>query len=142
MTVIAWDGKSVAVDKQGNFGELRQATTKFKKLPTGEVLLWGGTAENGIAMADWYARGADPKDFPPEQRTDSWSRLVVVAKDKVLHYEQMPIPQRIEDSFCAWGSGRDFALGALAMGADARKAVEVACRFCTSCGIGIDVIEL
>lgn len=34
----------------------------------------------------------------------------------------------------AWGSGRDFALGALSMGATAKEAAQIACKHSTTCG--------
>lgn len=40
-----------------------------------------------------------------------------------------------------YGEGRDFAYGALEMGANAIKAVEVASKYCISCGMGIDVLS-
>jgi ATP-dependent protease HslVU (ClpYQ) peptidase subunit len=52
------------------------------------------------------------------------------------------VRQVVEDPFMAWGSGRDFALGAMAMGATAREAVAVACRFNVYCGNGIDAFDL
>jgi ATP-dependent protease HslVU (ClpYQ) peptidase subunit len=66
--------------------------------------------------------------------------IVVPPKGKPFYFEQLPFKQIIEEKFAAWGSGRDFALGALAKGADAIEAVRIASRFCTSCGMGIDSI--
>lgn len=37
---------------------------------------------------------------------------------------------------------RDYAYGALAMGADAVRAVEVACEYDNGCGMGIDVLTI
>ena len=48
----------------------------------------------------------------------------------------------IEDRFHAWGSGRDFAMGAMQVGVDAVEAVRVANRHCVSCGNGIDHFDL
>ena len=46
------------------------------------------------------------------------------------------------NGFVARGSGRDFALAAMAMGASAYEAVEIAARFDASTGDGIDEISL
>ena len=40
----------------------------------------------------------------------------------------------------AW-DGKTLALGAMAAGADAKKAVEIACEYNLYCGGGIDVVE-
>ena len=41
-----------------------------------------------------------------------------------------------------WGDGQEVAMGALAMGADAIKAVEITSKYCDSCGCGIDAYNL
>lgn len=54
------------------------------------------------------------------------------------------MPVRIKPvvkAFHAIGSGRGEALGAMAMGADARRAVEIASRLNVGCGLGVDVIR-
>ncbi len=47
-----------------------------------------------------------------------------------------------EAKYLCIGRGRDFAFGALAMGADAYKAVMIACLYESSCGMGIDTLTL
>lgn len=42
----------------------------------------------------------------------------------------------------AWGSGRDYAMGAMARGANAKEAAEIAMRFDNGCGMGIDVVSV
>jgi len=46
------------------------------------------------------------------------------------------------NSFMAWGSGRDYAMGAMEMGADARRAVEVTNVHSTDCGFGVEAYDL
>lgn len=87
MTVVAWDGKSLAVDKQATCADMRMTTTKACRLQQGDV----------VAL--------------------------------------------VFDRFMAWGSGRDFAMGAMEMGASAYRAVEVAIRHSTGCGYGIDLFD-
>lgn len=47
-----------------------------------------------------------------------------------------------EAGIYVFGSGRDFALGALAMGASAYEAVKAAITFDITCGIGVDTLTL
>lgn len=98
----------------------------------------------GQIMANWYEAGADLEKYPICQRDkDDWSRLIVVKpRGLVVVYEQWPTGFHPEDKFLAFGSGRDYAMGAMAMGADARRAVEIASHFCTSCGMGVDALTL
>ena len=48
----------------------------------------------------------------------------------------------MEGPFCAIGSGRDFALAAMALGHSAIEAVTVAGRFDTASGNGFDALPL
>lgn len=94
-------------------------------------------------MARWFEEGADREKWPKcQDKDDTWCRLIVVNGLGAFFYERLPVEIRVEDSFMAWGSGRDFALGAMACGKSACEAVEVACKFDTGCGNGIDAIVL
>ena len=142
MTIIAYDGKCLAVDKAAVISDMRHKVTKIKKTKSGTILAWCGSNEYGLILCRWYQNGADPDKWPEFQRDENWVRLVVVENGKVFYYEQEPEPQFIEDRFFAWGSGRDFAMGALAMGATAEQAVEIASRYNIYCGLGCDVIQI
>lgn len=122
-------------------------TTKLRRVQVGghieEVLAWTGDQDAGELLAQWYAAGADVAKWPECQKDKEWwCRLLVFDRNGARMYERLPVSVKIEDRFCAWGSGRDFALAALHLGRSAREAVEVACLFETGCGNGIDVIEL
>lgn len=144
MSVIAWDGKSLAADRQCTTADLRALVSKIRRLSDGTVLAWTGKHEMGLALARWYEEGADRAKWPKFQEDkEDWCRLIVATNSgRVIFYEQLPEPQEVLDTFMAWGSGRDFAIGAMGMGADARTAVEIASRFSVGCGYGVDVFEL
>lgn len=142
MTVIAWDGKTLAADKQGTSCGLKITLTKIKKLENGAVVAWTGKNEHGIELSRWYLDGADPEKWPAYQGTEDWTRLIVADKGKVFSFEQRPVPQPVEDPIQAWGCGRDFALGAMALGANAVGAVEIASRFADGCGMGVDAFDV
>lgn len=139
MSVIAWDGKVVAADRQATGGEMRRATKKIRRIGTGEILACTGDEAGGLEMMRWYEDGADRAKWPAAQNTDRWTRLIVIDRRGARVYEQACEPIIIRKPFMAWGSGRDFAMGAMAVGADARRAVQVANRFNCYCGMGIDV---
>ena len=93
-------------------------------------------------MVTWYLDGANPEKLPKFQEGDGWAQLVVATPEECFYLEDTAEKIKVEGEYMAWGSGRDFAMGALAMGADAKQAVEVACRFSVSCGMGVDVADL
>lgn len=140
MTVIAWDGKTIAADRQVTTNDMRSSTTKLRRLPSGEVIASTGDVCLGRTLMDWYEGGADPAAYPKFQN-EEWARLIVVGANGLRYFERYPAAVLCEDQYIAFGSGRDFAMGAMAMGADARRAVEVASQFSTGCGLGCDTMQ-
>lgn len=142
MSVVAWDGKVIAADRQGTIAEMRVVSSKMRRTAEA-VLAWTGNQECGLALADWYERGASKDAWPKFQDDmDRWTRLIVADMHGIRYYEQEPVPQYVQQPFIAFGSGRDFAMGAMAMGASAERAVQVASEFCVSCGMGVEVMEV
>jgi ATP-dependent protease HslVU (ClpYQ) peptidase subunit len=149
MTVIVWDGETLAADKQATENGVLHTITKIRKVAKGKYKGWllgnAGSAASGQMMMDWFEVGADPRTFPYEnQKTEGLcAYLIAISPQGVIHrYEHLPIPIIFEDEFYAIGSGKDMAIGALAMGADAATAVQVVCTYETDCGVGIDVLPL
>lgn len=139
MSVVVWDGKTMAADKRACVGELAVQVAKAWRVRDGVVLAVTGDAGPGQMLVDWWVSGADPAKWPAVQATDNWTRLIVWEPgQRPYSYEQHPAKLHFEHPFMAWGSGRDYALGALAMGATARQAVEIASRFNIYCGNGVD----
>lgn len=143
MTVIAWDGKTLAADRQMTWAEMRSTVCKLRKLPNGEVLGVTGNSARAVVVLKWYEDGADPEKWPQCQTEADYARLIVARPGgKLVYFDWLPIEQIIIDPFMAFGVGRDFALGALAMGATAVQAVEAASKHCNTCGMGVDAFEV
>ena len=143
MTVIAWDGKSIAADKRATNYGLHRKTTKLRKLSNGQVIAWVGDQDCGMALSKWYDEGANPDKWPKFQgEKERWAQLIVAHGHRCWQYEREPFAVLVEDPFSAWGSGRDYALAAMLLGKSAKEAVEIASLFDTGCGDGVDVIEL
>ncbi|MGL4648756.1 MAG: hypothetical protein ACRC1H_05060, partial [Caldilineaceae bacterium] len=110
MSVIAWDGKTLAADKRASMGTLYRTTTKAFHL--GDALAaYAGDADAGEEILQWFKDGRDPARFPPTQRDrDTWAGLLIVWADGSLwKYERTPYPLRFPPQLFAIGSGRDFA---------------------------------
>jgi hypothetical protein len=141
MTVIAWDGRTLAADKRATSGGgIARTVTKIER-HGGSLLAITGCWDTGAEMREWFKAGADPERFPAKAREDR-STLIVIDADGIRTWAIGPHPMRIEEPRCCWGSGRDYAEAAMFLGHDARKAVEVACHFQTDCGNGIDTLTL
>ncbi len=73
--------------------------------------------------------------------------LVITPEGRVLKYEKSPYPMNFtesakEDGWYVFGSGRDYAIGALATGASIVEALEVTMKYCSGCGLGYDIFTL
>ena len=143
MTTIAFKGGIMAADKQAtSSGCSHGKMTKIFKLD-GHLIGVAGDGHACMEMVRWFNNGAKEDDFPEIQKSEDNGMLMVVTPEKVItFYEKSPLPLIYENDFAAMGSGRDFALGAMASGLGATEAVEVACRFDIYSGNGIDWLAL
>lgn len=138
MTVIAWDGTTLAVDSLSISSGLTGTATKLHAIEHGPFrgLVTGcGYSRNIAAMRHWFERGLDGADFPDLGDERNEATLVTVDwRGRVCEYTGSPYA--IEESTVpyAWGSGDALAIGAMEMGATAVEAVEVACRRSSECG--------
>jgi len=120
----------VTVDSEGG------GSRKFKceKLYRREVPKLGeciiglaGGSFDGLVFLDWLVTG----DVDAPQRLLDGAAdftALVLSKEGLFEYDLWCRPDRVLEKFYAVGSGAKAALGAMHMGADAKKAVEIACR--------------
>lgn len=146
MTVIVWDGKTLAGDRQSSAGGMRHTVRKVHRIVDEKqgVFLVGG-AGSGVEVSEfmaWLCDGSDPAAFPLALRDDKCDSMVIVITPdkKCLSYEDSPYPVEILDRCYAIGSGRDYAMATLHLGFDIKRAVEVACELNTGCGLGVDMV--
>lgn len=142
MTVIAWDGRTLAADKRCSYGNSVRTVTKIRRLADGRLAGIAGSGAAGEAVIAWLNAGSGPHYYPEIQKSDDHASVLVIERDgSVLEYSKTAHPERYEDKFIAIGSGRDFAVAAMHCGRTAVEAVELACQLDTGCGNGIDVLR-
>lgn len=143
MTVIAWDGRTLAADKQSTIQGLGFTVTKIFRVPDGLVGFMG-SASHVAALLPWFCGDRDPMAWPqPHAPNESADVLHITAAGiQVYCGTNGPRPEKLEDRFVAMGAGRDYAMAAMFLGHDARRAVEVACALDIHCGKGIDTLTL
>lgn len=143
MTVIAWDGKTLAADKRALHSGLIMTCTKVRKIRDHLVGVCGDYGPS-LMLMKWFEDGCDPKDWPECQKDkDRWSGIMVITPErKIIKYEQDPIGFMIEDKMHAVGSGRDFALMAMRLGKTAEEAIRLTFEFESGCGNGVDALML
>jgi len=144
MTVIAWDGKTLAADRQcGNNGTI-EAITKIWRV-RGHLLAGDGSAYLAKAMLQWWTDGAKPKDYPTAMwEANEGCYFWIITPDGVLSEfsTKFPIGIAVDAQPMAIGSGRRCALAVMHMGGDARKAIEVTSAIDVDCGQGMDILTL
>lgn len=143
MTVIAWDGTTLAADKRTSFGTEFTTATKIRRI-NGSLVGCAGDTALCAAMIAWAERGYVVDEFPNGQkdRATCVSMIVIRPDGALLHYGSEPYPFIVEDKTYTIGSGSPFASAAMHLGCDARRAVEVACALDINCGNGIDTLTL
>lgn len=139
MTVIAYRNGIIAADQQASYGNVKRTVSKLFRLENGEVIGFTGTSSAAMELLAWYRAGAKKEDWPQAmQDTDDWAQMIVAYPGGCRWYDKRPYPQEVQDPFTAWGCGAEFAMGAMAMGADAVKAVQIAIEYCDGCGGSVD----
>lgn len=141
MTIIAWDGTTLAADKQVTCNDLKKTITKIFKTDLGLIGV-SGVMNMGMAIKTWLLEGAIAELYP-EISNEPYTQLILINKEhQLITYQGCGYPLLIEDKIFAMGSGRDFAYMAMYLGKTAKEAVELTNLFNASCGMGIDTLTL
>jgi len=135
MTVIAYRGGVLAADSM----EVREEHLKMlnsKKAIKKLGYLFGVSGElcpNNDALMKWFfaKKGTEKRAVYHSMKFD----LLVVTPEGVIQvWDQTGSYDVIKSEFYAIGSGKEFAIGAMEMGATAVEAVNVAIRWCPTAG--------
>lgn len=145
MTIVVWDGRTLAADKRATYSGLARTVTKIRRTHKGELLAFSGDFDMGMALVQWYEGDGCAERYPNNKNNDGVvkTQLMVIRLDgTVCYYEREPIPMVFTDKQTAMGSGRDYAIAAMHLGCNAIQAVQVACDLDIYCGNGIDTLDL
>ena len=137
MTTIAWDGKTLAADRQAHHGP---SNTKYecKKLRVlnGRAIAGAGIKCLNDAMASWITCGGD---LPEACKQGEYIVVVAKGENTCEVYEGVPIPLVIPSGVkLAWGSGAQAAMAAMECGKNAEEAIQIASRVDLDTGMGYD----
>lgn len=132
MTVVVWDGRSLAVDSHSSDGKAKTPATKVW-LHRGCVRLTGaGHLASILEVKDWYERGGEVDEYPKCQQGPRQCVFIVMDRQAAWRFESSPHAIEMTGPF-AYGAGAEFAYGALHMGATAEQAVEAAITYSPYC---------
>lgn len=141
MTTIAFDGRSLAADRRANFGDMvLHGAAKIERLEDGRLIGAAGNASICQIWRDWMRTGGDRPEILYDDEEFINGIEVKQNGDCWLHGRYASV--KIETPFVAVGSGAHFAMGAMATGANAVQAVNIAAQFDPSTGGKIDLIQI
>ena len=143
MTTIAWDGRYVAADSLQGGRDYDSSVPATKLVLAGErVYAICGYFAWFQAWIKWHENGADPANTPVCKLPQSETTFIVFEDGGCFTFDlEMPYAD-ISHPGEALGSGRKFAMGAMAAGLNAEQAVRVAIKLDPHSGGPVQVIDL
>lgn len=142
MTVIAWDGVTLAADKQNTISGYAHTVTKIFRV-NGGIVGFMGRGAHAVQVLGWMNAGMIVADFPKAATEDESCTALFISEDKkAFAFCNSPHRLEYEDKFVAFGAGRDYALAAMHLGKTAFEACQIACELDVFCGKGIDTLTL
>lgn len=125
MTTIAYREGVLAADTQMTTGDLKAYGRKLVYVPAKKAWVgFAGVLSDCQKFLDWFSDENPNVEFDED---DDFSALVMYDDGRVECIDASCKAHRLEDDeFFALGSGSPAALAAMHMGADARRAVEIA----------------
>lgn len=145
MTTIVYRDGVMAADRRAYSGDKKGigAKTKIHRLDDGT--LWGVSSSNvgADALIRRWVEGGCGDASPDQLKPDSFELLLVRPNGDVFYANgNLDLTGPLKADFFAIGSGDHFAMGAMAMGASAAKAVQIASDLDLWSGEGMTVLEL
>ncbi|WP_374387103.1 hypothetical protein [Brevundimonas sp.] len=140
MTTIAYRDGVLAADTLATWGDSRDGRIS-KIVKRGPILACaGGAVAGGQRFLDWVRTGM--QGDPPESTTGDgeWYGYIITPDDQFCLWGPRGW-ERCRGETLTLGSGSEYAKGAMSMGADAVRAVEVAILHDTKSGGPIEVLR-
>ena len=100
---------------------------------------FAGRASDIIDVAEFFSR---PDEIKPPRPSNNLRGAVLTAEGSIFTFEDYRKWIAIDSPYYAIGSGAEFALGALAMGASVKEAIKVASNNDSHTGMGYKIYTL
>lgn len=147
MTTIAYRDGVMAADTRGTDEDYLPGIYECEKLfrVDGAIIGTAGDDTTGMIFVDWYGskkNGKRPK--PPIRLVDGSADFccLVLTREGLFWYDKWCRPNKIKDEFWAIGSGKGYAMGAMAKGATAAEAVTIAMKWDPNTGGSVTEMTL
>ncbi len=143
MTVVIWDGKTLASDRRITSGHTISTSIKIYRVQEG-IIGFAGNVSSIHEFLDWFQNDRHAITFPEKLKSEETGvQAIFIDKNKkIWQFDYSPSPFQITQKYAAIGSGDESALVAMECGKSAEQAVKVVCKFNSSCGGGVDMLRL
>lgn len=145
MTIIAWDGVTLAADKLNLSSYGKNTITKIHKVICNKKPMLIGISGKSVLITpilNWARTNFKPELIPKEQLDPEASvKIICIHQDKKIYiFENAPYSYTVEDDVAAIGSGDQMALGVMYHGGDSIEAVNICSERGILCGNGVDTL--
>lgn len=137
MTTIVANRTGMAADRRVT-GVPMFRTSKIFRV-RGSIIGFAGNTEQALRFIEWRRT---PEAKPTFTETADFLALELSPDGRLTYWGTEMVGIAIEDDFYAIGSGAAFALGAMAMRASPKHAIEVAARYDSSTGSDVQTLTL
>lgn len=142
MTIIAYRDGVLAADRRIVTEKAVTIVGDMVKIGRAKGGRWAIAGDHGCAqeLLNWFSAGR----VGPQPYHEDADGMLIWLPDSLSNPEMFTEGRWWRDpdaEFWAWGSGRDFALGAMGAGATAEEACKVAMMFDPCCGGTVDVLR-
>lgn len=138
MTTIAANLKGMAADTRVTWDDESTSPSIKIEIWAQEILGSAGGFAAGLRFLEWYKAGS--KGRKPKVGKDF--RMLKLTKEGLHLIDHDLVWVKIDAPFYAIGSGAQFAVGAMEMGATPAKAIEIAMKHDSYTGGSITTLEL
>lgn len=140
MTAIAYrDGIMAADSAERSQGTLLGYAKKIARLSDGTLVAGAGQASACVKFVAWISGGEDGK---LDIQAEDFAALVVKPDGRVFRYDKEGFALEINGEFHAEGCAYKLLIGAMAAGASAEEAVNIAVQYDGYCGGDVQVERL
>lgn len=144
MTTIAYRAGILAADTQGTRGNSRIRVRKIQRLDDGSLFAGAGAFPAIVKVHKWANAGMPDDKLPKLALGDDGEVecLIVRPDGTIVLVDEALTPETLVQEFVAIGTGCEYALGAMACGRTAARAVKIAARFDTNTSEPIETMQL
>lgn len=137
MTTIAIDafGNIAADGRSTSDNEICRHDVEKIIFRHGRIYGLTGCASMRDVLVEWHNAGADDHKLPVYSGGNGWGLIVI--RDDGIYFYTNTCPHSMANEYkapAAFGSGQQWAMGAMMAGKTAKEAVEIACKIDTGSG--------